>query len=237
MIRVFLRKAHILLFVFSCTTYAQKSSIDLGMQNEIQIKVFKGEADKYLAPTINEWVASHYIRFPFLYVNQGEALSNHIIFEDPNGFVLIAEKARQKVGLLMALPLTSVLLADVDYNPASELEQIRKKGFDPDKILYGAVFFVSDEERQNKELIRQLYEEAVIFAKKMGKTQICYFTTVREENHPLKPNPFVPPEPWEDLSSPFRNMDIEVNFTWPTLQADGSVKECANPQALFIQDI
>lgn len=223
----------IFLFAFNLLGAEQ---IQCEAKPSIEIKIYRGKEEKHLVPMINAWVISHYMSFPFLYANQGETLANHVFFEDPNGFALFAEKGDQKVGMMLAIPLNSPVL-DVQYSPFPMLSQMKEKGFDPDKILYGAVFVIAEEERQNQELIARMYQEAVSLAKKMGKTHICYFTTIREDHHPLKPTPYIPPEPWEELTPSPRSMDITIDLTWPTLQVDGSVKECINPQALYILDI
>ncbi len=200
------------------------------------IHTYRGEVVGDLLSTIRSWAVSNYISFPFLYVDQGEELPHHIFRDDPHAFVLFAERNGHKVGMFTALPLTSPLL-DVNYSPLPYMDQIREQGFNPDQILYVASFLISKEERQDKGLILRIYQQAVDLAKEMGKTQICYFTALYDDHHPLKPDPFVQPEPWDDLPSPFRSMGVAMDFTWPTLQADGSVKECVHPQALYIQDI
>ncbi len=195
-----------------------------------------GEKEKDLLPIVNQWVISHYIQFPFLYAYQGEALPNHVFFEDQNAFVLFAEKEGKRVGLMMALPLDSYFL-DVKYSPYPTLAEMEQKGFDPHKTLYVACFLVAKEERSDREIAIRLYQRTVDLAKKMGKTHICYFTTVREEDHLLKPSPYISVEPWDEVTNPFRYTGIMFDLIWPTLQSDGSVKDCTNPQALMIKEI
>lgn len=206
-------------------------------QESIKIKVHQGKSGMHLVPNIDEWVISHSRKFPFLYVKQEEIIPHNIFFEDPEAFVLFAEKAGKKIGLFAGIPMNSEYMSATNYNLFTEMHRFTKQGFDPEKILYVAVFFIADEERKNHDVVLQLYQQAVHLAKKIGKTQMCYFTTIREEDHPLKPHPYLPPEPWEELPTPIRNMGIDLNFTWPTLQADGSVENQLNSQALYLLDI
>jgi len=203
----------------------------------MEVKMYRGDNLRPLLPLVNEWIVSRYIEFPFLYVAQGEVPPTHVLADDPNGFVLFAEEQGKKVGLLMASPLDSSFLLDVKYSPLASLGEIEEKGYDPGKILYIHGFLVAPEKRNDFGLIQGLYKKAVALAQKMGKTQICYFTTIREEDHPLKPNSYVPLEPFNDVPTPFRDMGITFNLTWPTLQSDGSVKVSENLQALYVQDI
>ncbi len=206
-------------------------------ENCAEVCIYQGEKTKPLFPILNEWIVSRYIEFPFLYVAQEETPPTHLLAENPDAFVLFAEEKDKKVGMLIASPLDASFLLDVKYSPLSKLEEIEEKGFDPKKILYVHGFLVAHEKRGDFELINRIYQTAVHLAKEMGKTHICYFTTLREENHPLKPSPYIPLEPFEDLPTPFESMDITFKLTWPTLQADGSVISCENLQALFIQKL
>lgn len=209
------------------------------MKNDshFEIRVYQGETGMSLIHTIDEWVNYHAKKFPFLYANQGEIIPHYIFFEDPQGFVLFAEKANKQVALLAAIPMDSPHMDAANYNPFSEMSSYTDLGFNPEKIMYAAVFFIADEERGNRRLILEMYQQAAKLAIERGKKQFCYFTTVREDNHPLKPLNYVPPEPWEELPIPVHSMGIHVNFTWPTFQADGSVKDQLNTQALYFLDI
>jgi hypothetical protein len=201
------------------------------------ITTHQGQQSYPLVPLIDEWVIYHSRKFPFLYVNQGEIIPHHLFFDDPQAFVLLAECAGEKVGLLAAIPMLSPFMDAANYNPFVDISLFTKRGFDPKKILYVAVFFVADDQRSNHQLITALYERAAEIAIDSNFKQMCHFTTIREINHPLKPDPYIPPEPWAELPRPLQPMGITVEFTWPTLQADGSVKNQTNLQELFVVDL
>ncbi len=224
-----MKKAICILLLLACSMLTAN-------QAPIEIKIYQSDSGRDLLPTVHEWAILHYRDFPFLYAYQGEKIPHNIFLDDPNGFILSAERTEEKLGLLLALPLNSSFL-DIQYSPFEKIHEIEEKGFDPDNILYIASFLIDKLERHNKVLIADMYNQAVTLAKKMGKNQICYFTPIYTDDHPLKPTPFVPPEPWDDLPFQFKPMDITLNFTWPTLQPDGTVRDSVNPQALFYQNI
>jgi hypothetical protein len=203
--------------------------------NEVEIKIYRSHSVRDVLPIINYWLV-YYREFPFLYIPEGEVPPNHILAEDPEAFVVLAKKRDKFIGLLTGIPLNSPLL-DVKYTPFPVLNKVRANGFDLNEMLYIPAFLVSKEERGNQHLILQIYQTALSLAKERGKNQVCYFTTIREDNHPLKPDPYVCPEPWDDLPNPFQKMGITFNLTWPTLQSDGSVKKCENKQELYFQRI
>lgn len=199
-----------------------------------EINTYRGEAIREFSPILNEWAIKQYRKFPYLYISQGEMLPYDVLCGDPNAFVLFAEKNGEKVGTLSAHPLDSSSL-NLKYSPISKLGELEEKGYDPGKILYVASFLVADEERENRTLIEEIYLKSVALAKQMGMTKICYFTTLREENHPLKPVPYIPVEPWEGFHFYFSG--ITFDLSWPTLQEDGSVKECVSTQAIYMHDL
>lgn len=99
------------------------------------------------------------------------------------------------------------------------------------------MFLIAPEYRNNEMFIMSMYNALVKEAQKRGKTQICYIDIVRDENHPLKPASFVSPEPWGETITGFESMGISVELSWPTEQADGSVKEEANILQFYIKNI
>lgn len=205
---------------------------------EIEIAEYREEAIRPFALTLHNWSASAYRKFPFLYASEGcgDVLPYHILCNDRDAFVLLAEKNGKQVGMLAGYPLDSPFIT-VQYSPSSQFDAMRQKGYNPSEIFYVASFLIIDEERGNKTLAEAIYAQAASLAKKSGKKQMCYFATIREENHPLKPSAYIPVEPWDHLRQSFRSMGVSFELSWPTLQADGSVQECASMQELFILDL
>lgn len=207
------------------------------MNAETKVEVYQNGAVKKIRSIIDEWTVNLLREYPYLYVFQGETDYNTLFEKDPDSFVLFAEKDGHKIGILEANPLDSKFLQNSDYTPYHHVDQIRKKGFDPSKILYVTCFMMAKGERKNKEAINLLFNKAVELAKKMGKTQICYMEVVEDAKHPLKPSPYVPLEPWGELEKRSKSMNVEMEMSWPTLQPNGEVKEQSHKMAFYVIDI
>lgn len=207
------------------------------MHANTNVDCYQNEAVKSIRADLDEWNIKLWREYPYLYVFQDETNYNSIFEDDPEAFVLFAKRDGKMLGFLQANPLDSSFLEQDHYTPHSQLEQIRKKGFDPSKILYISCFLMMGEERSNLEAINQLFDQAIEQAKKLGKIQICYMEIVEDEKHPLRPSPFVPLEPWNDLGKEFRSMDVTLEMNWPTLQPDGNVKEEAHQMAFYVMDL
>lgn len=204
---------------------------------ETKVEIYREGGVKAIRKTLDEWTTHLLREYPYLYVYQGETDYNTLFETDPNSFVLFAEKDGKKIGTLQANPLDSDYLKNSDYTPYNHLEQIKKNGFNPSKILYVSTFIMNKENSANKEAIKMLFDIAVELAKKMGKNQICYLEVVEEEKHPLKPSPYVPLEPWGELDKKSRSMNVTMVMSWPTLQPDGSVKDQSHQMVFYVIDI
>lgn len=162
---------------------------------------------------------------------------NSIFEDDPDAFVLFAEREGVKLGLIQANPLDSSFLEQDLYTPHQQIDKFRINGFDPNKILYVSCFLMARQERSNLEAINLLFNKTIEQAKKMGKTQICYMEIVENENHPLRPAPYIPLEPWGDLQREFRSMNVTIDMSWPTLKAGGEVLDEVHQMAFYVMDI
>ena len=82
-----------------------------------------------------------------------------------------------------------------------------------------------------------IYNAHVKHAKILGKNNICFWSTIGESHHPLKPSILTPVEPWGYVIEDYKPMNIELNLPWSTLQVDGSVKEEVYPVQFFMKSI
>lgn len=205
----------------------------------MKIELFQKEAVKTVRTVLDQWNIELWREYPYLYVFQNGIDSdyNSIFEEDPEAFVLFAERSGEKIGLLQANPLNSSFLEKGSYTPYEELDKFISNGFDPSKILYVSCFLMAREERSNLEAIHLLFERTIELAKRMGKTQICYMEIIEDENHPLRPVPYIPLEPWRVLGKNFRSMDIITTMRWPTLKMEEEVVEEEHQMAFYVMDI
>ncbi len=207
------------------------------MYADIKVECFQKEAVKTVRTVLDEWNIQLWREYPYLYVFQEETNYNSIFEEDPEAFVLFAEKDGVKLGLLQANPLDSSFFKQEPYTPHEQLDKFARNGFDPSKMLYVSCFLMAREERSNLEAINLLFNKTIEQAKKMGKTQICYMEIVENENHPLRPAPYIPLEPWGDLEKKFRSMNVTIEMSWPTLKAGGEVLNEVHQMAFYVMDI
>lgn len=218
-------------------SFVAPSLLSAGPKEILKIECYQNQGVIEVRPILDEWGIQLFREFPYLYVYEEETDYNTIFEIDPHAFVLFAVSDGKKIGVIQANPLSSPFLENELYTPYGSLDQVRKNGYDPDKILYISCFLMTKEERLNHDAIALLFDSAVGTAKKMGKTQICYMEIIQDAIHPLKPVSYVPLEPWSDLAMDYRDMGVQIEMSWPTLQPDGAVKEEAHAMALYIIDI
>jgi hypothetical protein len=207
------------------------------MHANMKVVCFQKEAVKSVRTILDAWNIELWREYPYLYVFQEETDYNSIFEEDPEAFVLFAERDGVKLGLLQANPLDSSFLKQDLYTPYGELDKFRANGFDLSKILYISCFLMGREERSNFEAINLLFDKTIEQAKKMGKTQICYMEIIEDDKHPLRPVPYIPLEPWRDLEKNFRTTNIIIEMRWPTLKVSGEVMKETHKMAFYILDI
>ncbi len=198
------------------------------------ITSYPPEAVTAIRPMLDTWAIEMYREYPYLYVYQGETDYNSMFEQDPNAMVLFAEQDGQKIGVLQANPLDSPYLKEEVYTPSDCLDEMRSKGYNPEDIYYISCFLLKKEFRQDRILALNLFAKACEVAKQHGKKAIAFMEIADEPAHPLKPDPYVPCEPWKLLGVPFTPMDVAVKATWPTLQPDGSVKDEEHTMLMYI---
>lgn len=188
------------------------------------IEIYRNNQVQAISSILDNFVHNVVKEYPYLYVYQKENDYNTIFEKDPKSFVLLAKKDGKVIGSLQANPLDSPYFKGHKYTPEEALAQIKKNGFDTNKILYVSTFMLSKNQRSNSILAKKMFNKTLEIAKSMGYTKICYDEIVETKNHPLKPNPYLPLEPWHELGRKIKNMNVEISMNWPTLQANGKVK-------------
>ncbi|MBX9586014.1 MAG: hypothetical protein K2X50_02040 [Gammaproteobacteria bacterium] len=198
------------------------------------IEIYRNNQVKAIRPILDSFIYKNIQEYPYLYINHKETDYNIIFEKDPKAFVLLAKKDGKLIGSLQANPLDSVYFKDHKYSPDEALAKIKKNGFNTEKILYVTTFMMSKDERKNSSVAKKMFDKTLELAKSMGYSQICYDEIVETKNHPLKPNPYIPLEPWKELGRKIKNMNVEITMSWPTLQDDGKVKNEEHKLAFYI---
>lgn len=226
----FCKRIHLVIIsVFFIIPTISLASISVDSYKNTEVKKVSSSVDHFLYSVLKE--------YPYLYVNQKETNYNSIFENDPNAFVLVAKRNGKVIGVMQANPLTSPYFKDQDYSPEKSISQIKKKGFSPEKMLYVSTFMISKNERTNSKLTKKMFNTAVELAKKKGDSQICYMEIIEDKDHPLRPNDYISPEPWNQLGRTIKNMGVESSMSWPTLQSDGKVKNESHKMAFYVIDL
>lgn len=189
--------------------------------------------------SMNSWCVNFLRGYPYLYVPPVEQIINPsdiMYVNDPNALVLIAEEQDMTQSVATGIPLNSAYLLSYYFNPEI-INKFKNRGYDPHKIWYMGYFLTTPEYRENGKFIQSIYEKFIKHAVKLGKTQLSYVNVVRAADHPLKPDNFKNPEPWEDMIKDFLDTGVTTKATWPTLQQNNSIKNEEHEIRFYIKNI
>lgn len=185
---------------------------------------------------LNAWVQRDYVQYPYLWAPDNQEWGTDLFIKEKKTLVTLAKRDGEVIGIAAGLPFDSHALQT--YFPESLIRQLNQQGYDPSQILYISIFLTAPKWRNNREVVEAIYNTYAAYAKALGKTKICYYEDVGiREEHPLKPEPFIPIEPWGYALHGFKSMGIKLNFPWMTLQVDGSAKEETHCVEFFIKDL
>ncbi len=184
-----------------------------------------------IAPFIRE-VAGIRIRgfraFPYLYEGSLDYEEKYLEMYATEGRAMLvrAMDGEKTVAIATATPLhcSCDIVADAPV-------LMRRAGFAPETFFHYAEIIVLPEYR-GRGIARMIYAEREKTARGFGFTNLCLASVVRAEDHPLKPRDYVPAERvW--IKDGFQPTEAYFTYDWPTIQADGSVREEANPMRFW----
>ena len=207
---------------------------------EITLKKYERKEVLPLMPLMCQWVAHFYGAYPYLYAPSSELIVNSsdtMFINEKESLVLSAAKDGELVGLAFGISLDSPYLYE-SYFPESLKDRFLEKGYNPHHIFYVNVFIISPEHLDDEALVSSMYNALAEFAKGVGKKEISYMEIIQNGNHPLKPESYLPPEPWGRGHLPdFESTGITIDIAWPTFQEDSSVKKETHSLVFYHADI
>jgi hypothetical protein len=209
----------------------------------LEISTYSADQIKPLLSLLEEWLQREFFQYPYLWLPpKGETnINNMLLLAEEHGLVTVVRKGQQVVGIAAGVPFDSdtvrTTLNSTTGKDQTLFEKTKKLGFDPSKLFYMNYFLTASEYRNNKELVDLIYNHYVDFARKIGKTQLCYLEYSGESEHPLKPEHLTPIEPWGHVIHGFKRMHMQADITWPTVQLDGSARDESHTVEFFIKDI
>lgn len=186
-------------------------------------------------PLLQEWVKREYIHYPFLWVPSDQECCMDMFVHEKTALVTIVKKQGRVVGVAAGMKFDAKVLETFFEQPIALLTH--QQGFNSSKILYMFFFLTAPEYRNDKHIVDTIYHAYVEFAKTLGLQQLCYWTDLGNEEHPLKPSSLIEVEPWEHIITGFKEMNIQFDQVWPTLQVDESVKSETHRAVFYIKDL
>jgi hypothetical protein len=185
------------------------------------------------AVLLENWMRRDYIHYPYLWVPAPGETSLDLFIHEESALLTLLKQENRIIGVAAGLAFEAKNLANLFSAPLAQLAE--EQGIRPETLYYMSFFLTDPDYRNEQAIIEAIYDAQVKHAKFLNKTHICFWTALDIPNHPLKPNVFIPVEPWGYAIESYQPMHIELNLSWSTLQVDGSVQEEVHPVQFFMK--
>jgi len=198
----------------------------------VEIEILVGENSIGYIETVSKLRIDIFREYPYLYEGDLNYEQQYVkgYTMDKKAMIALARIDGKIAGVSTGIPLIS----------DSEIVVDAKKVFSKDNIDIGDYYYYGEvivlPEYRGKGITTQLYDAQHELVKEWGYKHVCILTVVREESHPLKPITYRSPDKmWEHLGF-FRN-NLTVDYHWPTIHADKSVKDVSNKLEFWTKDL
>lgn len=216
----FLLAVLIMLFLYSLAT-AKKHTLKIVTGREIvDYKDF-----------VIDMRLEEYQKYPYLYKGSREEEIEYFnwFVEQQSSALVILFKGEELRGFL-----TGTALVDQDAHFQGSIVAFKKAGLTPEDYYYFADVIIRPQSRGSG-WSKQLFWCLEDWARNQGFTKTC-FVTESHDQHLLKPNNYWPLERlWDQLK--YIQANFFVPFTWPTIQADNSVKNQEHQLDFWLKDL
>jgi hypothetical protein len=232
---IFNRKV-VSLLVFLCGAF----SLSCSVQPDIDIETYQKEHIIPLLPLLNTWADREFAHYPYLLSAPKDQIvcpSDIIFINAPDAMIALAKIQGEVVGMVAMISFDSPVVHALYFNRFHLLQKIQALGFDPSQMLYAAYFLTAPEHHNDEAIVHALYNTLARFAHELGKTQVCFMEDVGEFPHPLKPTKKMYIEPWADVIQGSESMGLQIPITWPTLDAEGVVKDKEHTLEFFVKNV
>jgi GNAT superfamily N-acetyltransferase len=199
---------------------------------DITVRSFKGSQ---IAPHI-EQIARFRIEgfrsFPYLYEGSTAYEKKYLAgYErEPESLLVCAYNGAELCAVATSLPLCSG--SDIVADAAG---LFRTSGHRPEEFYYYSEIIVHPAVR-GRGIARDIYRVREQHARSLGLPRLCLAVVQRSADHPLRPAGYVPPERiWQ--RDGFLPTDMTFTYQWPTIQADGSVRNDDNVMRYWIREL
>lgn len=191
--------------------------------------LFVGVQCSSMLDTVSQLRMEAFKEYPYLYEGDKDYESHYTnIYTQEQAIVVKAIVDGNLAGIITGIPLVE----DAKNFP-EETEIFMQHNFDPNGFYYiGEVIVLSQHKLKN--IGTQLFKKLEQQAYEWGYRNFCLVTIEHEKNHPLRPLDY------QDSDSFFQKLgyvktEIKIPAKYPTICADGSVREIQNILAFWIK--
>lgn len=170
--------------------------------------------------------------FPYLYEGSTAYEESYLrgYAQEPRAMLVRVRDGNETIAIATATPLACS--CDI---VADGPELLRRAGYEPKEFFYYAEILV-DPRYRGRGIAQTIYAMREQTARELGFTKLCLAVVQRPADHPLKPADYVSPERiW--VRDGFRQTEAVFAYGWPTIQADGSVREQDNQMRFWVRDL
>jgi|GEM_PF-357781 len=174
----------------------------------------------------------YFREFPYLYEGNFEYEHKYIngFASDSRALLTIVKKDTEIVGVSTALPLVSE--ADI---LGDAVKKFVEKGLNPKEYYYYGEVVIKPE-HQGQGVAGALMKMQESFAKSLGFEKIALATVVRNTSDERMPKNYVSTDGvWR--AAGFKKEDIYIDYEWPTILADNSIKSINNLMVFWTKDL
>jgi ribosomal protein S18 acetylase RimI-like enzyme len=196
------------------------------------IDIFVGKETAKYIDIVSEWRIKLFREYPYLYVGDIEYEKKYMQGHatDKQAMIAIAKVDGMLAGFSTGFPLISdsEIVADVKKLVSQAGDDIA------DYYYYGEIMVLP--EFRGRGLASMLYTAQDNLIKSWEFKHVCISTVVQEENHPLKPAGYKSTEGMFEHMGFVKNK-LMINYPWPTIQHDQSIKEVNHQLACWTKSL
>jgi hypothetical protein len=191
------------------------------------------QLSEYLS-LVKEMRVRYYKQYPYLYTSPSVVKEDVSYYNNSSSSVLILEYQHSKlIGLIIGLPLKDFKAQQIDFLGAYQKMNPDLKRDQTFYISELSVMPGNDEYKAFQFLIRALEQ---YLKSRTHFSALSVMAVERQDNHPLQPSHYQSEShAYADLG--FIDSHGVYPFQWPTVQADGSIKNQTNDMRLWVKSI
>lgn len=168
--------------------------------------------------------------YPFLYEGNQELEQAYLkVYTNEESAIVKATVDGQLAGFITGVPLA--IEANVSEKAAADFKQ---QNYNHEEFYYIGEVIVLPEYRKQK-IGTALFEKIEQQAAQFGYENFCLVGIEHAENHPLKPDNYEDPEIFCQKMG-YKKTEIKMPAKYPTICADGSVKEVENTFVFWVKE-